>query len=72
MQGVTGTTGTLQTTGGTLDLRTNNSTAGTVNIGTGGALLLNNKSLTVSTDYTNSFGTGNSFNSHCQCDVWWR
>ena len=61
MQGVTGTTGTLQTTGGTLDLRTNNSTAGTVNIGTGGALLLNNKSLTVSTDYTNSFGTGNSF-----------
>ena len=62
MQGVTGTTGTL-TTSGTLDLRNTKSTTGTFNIGTGGALLLNNKSLTVSTDYINSnFGTGNSFN----------
>jgi hypothetical protein len=59
-QGVSGTAGTLQTTGGILSLGAN-STAGTVNIGSGG-LVLNNKSLTVSSDYINNFGTGNSFN----------
>ena len=59
-QGVSGTAGTLQTTGGTLSLGAT-STAGTVNIGSG-ALVLNNKSLTVSSEYTNNFGTGNSFN----------
>lgn len=55
-----GTSGTLQTTGGTLDLR-DNSTASLVIIGAG-SLLLNGKTLTVTTDYFNSnFGTGNSF-----------
>jgi hypothetical protein len=57
-------TGTLQTSGGTLDLATANaSTQGRLLMGgTGSALNLNNQNLTITNDYTNAqSGTGNGF-----------
>jgi len=59
-KGVSGTTGTLQTSGGTLSLGAA-STTGTLNVASG-TLALGTNNLTVSSAYTNSnFGTGNSY-----------